>query len=145
MTEFTQLYLTPKISLLGSSLAFSLKEDPVRCAKVCDKSWVIIMYISTKRSFYLESSIGFSNLQISKKYSKELSWAWNLNLLFTVIGGKFKFQVQEGDLEYFLQKIWKTHRTFEKKPPLKSKFLFLYLTSRLGKTTRSDENHKIQM
>ena len=43
MTEFTQLYLTPKVFLLGSSLAFSLKEDPVRCAKVCDKSWVILM------------------------------------------------------------------------------------------------------
>ena len=27
---------------MGSSLAFSLKEDPVRCAKVCDKSWVIL-------------------------------------------------------------------------------------------------------
>ena len=43
MTEFTQLYLTPKIFLMGSTLAFSLKEDPVRCAKVCDKSWVILM------------------------------------------------------------------------------------------------------
>ena len=31
--------------LLGSSLAFSLKEDPVRCAKVCDKSWVILSVI----------------------------------------------------------------------------------------------------
>ena len=28
---------------MGSSLPFSLKEDPVRCAKVCDKSWVILM------------------------------------------------------------------------------------------------------
>ena len=44
MTEFTQLYLTPKIFLMGSSLAFSLKEDPERCAKVCDKSWVILVY-----------------------------------------------------------------------------------------------------
>ena len=37
----------------------------------------------------------FQISQSSKwKYSKKLSWAWNLNLLFTVIGGKFKFQVQ---------------------------------------------------
>ena len=43
MTEFTQVYLRRKIFLLGSSLAFSLKEDPVRCAKVCDESWVILM------------------------------------------------------------------------------------------------------
>jgi hypothetical protein len=45
LTEFTQLYLTPKIFLMGSSLAFSLKEDPVRCAKVCDKSWVILTHL----------------------------------------------------------------------------------------------------
>ena len=31
---------------MGSSLAFSLKEDPVRCAKVCDESWVILRYCS---------------------------------------------------------------------------------------------------
>ena len=31
-----------KKKLLGSSLAFTLKEGPVRCAKVCDKSWVIL-------------------------------------------------------------------------------------------------------
>ena len=40
-------------------------------------------------SFYSESSIRFSNLQT--KYSKLLSWAWNLNKLFTVFGGKFQF------------------------------------------------------
>ena len=28
---------------MGSSLAFSLKEDPVKCAKVCNKSWVILI------------------------------------------------------------------------------------------------------
>ena len=43
MTEYTQVYLRPKLFLLGSSLAFSLKEDPVRCAKVCDESWVILI------------------------------------------------------------------------------------------------------
>ena len=38
--------------------------------------------------------------QISKKnYSKSLSWAWNLNKLFTIMGGNFKFQVQDSDLE----------------------------------------------
>jgi hypothetical protein len=35
------VYLRPKFFLLGSSLAFSPKEDPVRCAKVCNESWVI--------------------------------------------------------------------------------------------------------
>ena len=41
--------------------------------------------------------------------------------LFTVMGGNFKFQVQDSDLEYFVfwyLETWKTHRTFRKKPPL---------------------------
>ena len=44
-----------------------------------------------KGGFYSEREVSFSNLP--KKYSKSLSWAWNLKKLFTVIGGKFKFQV----------------------------------------------------
>ena len=36
--------------------------------------------VHIKGGFFLESSIRFSNLQISKKkYSKKLSWAWNLH------------------------------------------------------------------
>ena len=37
-----QVYIRPKKILMGSSLAFNLKEGHVRCAKVCDKSWVIL-------------------------------------------------------------------------------------------------------
>ena len=46
-----------------------------------------------KGSFYSESAIRFSNLQT--KYSKSLSWAWNLNKLFTVMVGNsnFKFRI----------------------------------------------------
>ena len=58
----------------------------------------------------------FSNLQ--NKYSKSLSWAWNLNKLFTVIGGKFKFQVQDSDLEYLFWQCEKHIALSEKKPPL---------------------------
>ena len=47
-------------------------------------------------------------------YSKLLYWAGNLNLLFAVIGGKFKFQVQDNDLEYFF---WR----FEKQSALSDK------------------------
>ena len=50
-----------------------------------------------KSSFYSVSAIRFSNLQ--KKCSKACSWAWSLNMLFTVIGGKFEFQVQDCDME----------------------------------------------
>ena len=31
------------------------------------------------------------------------------------MGGNFKFQVQDSDLEYIFLEIWKTHRTFWKK------------------------------
>jgi hypothetical protein len=41
-----QVYTRPKNFWGGSSLAFNLKEDPVRCVKVCDKSWVILLYLS---------------------------------------------------------------------------------------------------
>ena len=44
-TNFIQVYTRPKKKLLGSSLAFTLKEGPVRCAKVCNKSWVILKYL----------------------------------------------------------------------------------------------------
>ena len=55
--------------------------------------------MSYKGSFSSESVIRFSNLQISKNiYSKLLSWAWKLNLLFTVIVEKIKIQVQDSDL-----------------------------------------------
>ena len=68
--------------------------------------------------------------QISKppkwKYSKLLSWAWNLNLLSSVIGGKFKFQVQDSDLDFFLE-IWKTHHTFWKKATSRWGQILFYL------------------
>ena len=38
---------------------------------------------------------------LSTKNSKSLSWAENLNKLFTVIGGKFKFSAQKSDLAPF--------------------------------------------
>ena len=34
-------------------------------------------------------------LLLQNKYSKSLSWAVNLNKLFTVLGGKFKFSAQD--------------------------------------------------
>ena len=39
-------------------------------------------------------------LRLQHKYSKSLSWAENLNKLFAVLGGKFKFSSQDSDLEY---------------------------------------------
>ena len=48
-----------------------------------------------KGSFFSESAMRFLNLH--KKHSKSLSCTWNLNKLFTVMGGKF--QVQDSDLE----------------------------------------------
>ena len=52
----------------------------------------------TKGGFKSEETGGFLLLQ--NKYSKSLSWAENLNKLFTALGGKFKFSAQDSDLEY---------------------------------------------
>ena len=55
--------------------------------------------IPTKGGFFSESAICFSNLQ--KKYSKKLSWTWNLNFPPITVNNKFKFQVQNSNLEDF--------------------------------------------
>ena len=64
----------------------------------------------------------FSNLQISKKkYSKSLSWTWNVNFPPITLNYKFKFQAQVSNLEYFCfgnLEIWKTNHSFWKKTPL---------------------------
>ena len=62
------------------------------------KSWTLTR--CSKGGFFSESEIRFSNLPISQKnYSKKLSWAWNLNKLFTDMGKNFKFQAQDSFLE----------------------------------------------
>ena len=60
MTEFTQVYLRPKQFLLDSSLAFILKEDPVRCAKVSDESWVILTFMYSLENWKPILSIGIA-------------------------------------------------------------------------------------
>ena len=70
----------------------------------------------TKGDFFSESAMCFSHFQ--NEYFKSLSWAWNLNKLFTVMGGKFKFQVQDSDLEYLFCRFDKHIALSEKKLPL---------------------------
>ena len=54
------------------------------------------------------------------KYSKSLSWAKNLNKLFAVLGGKFKFSAQGSDLEYLYWQ-WKFFPvSSDLKPPLEN-------------------------
>ena len=73
-------------------------------------------YDGPKGVFFSESAMCFSHCQ--NKYSKSLSWAWNLNKLFTVMGGKFKFQVQDSDLEYLFWRFDRHIALSEKKLPL---------------------------
>ena len=56
-------------------------------------------------------------LRLRHKYSKSLSWAENLNKLFTVLGEKFKFSAQDSDLEYLC---WRC-----KNSPVSSHYEFL--------------------
>ena len=62
----------------------------------------------SKGGFFSERC--FSHCQ--NKYFRSLSWAWNLNKLFTVMGGKFKFQVQYSDLEYYFWRFNKLKRCY---------------------------------
>ena len=41
-------------------------------------------------------------LLLQYKYSKSLSWAENLNNLFTVLGGKFKFSAHDSIFGIFI-------------------------------------------
>ena len=66
----------------------------------------MIMIINVKENVK-DSFLSESSMRL-KKYSKSLSWAVDLNELFNVMGGKFKFSTKERDLEYFFE----PHQTF---------------------------------
>ena len=59
--------------------------------------------LGAKGGFMSEGTGVFLLLQ--KKYSKSLSWEENLNKLFTVMGGTFKFISQDRELEYFFGEV----------------------------------------
>ena len=63
-----------------------------------------------------EDTRGFLHCQ--NKSSKSLSWADNLNHLFTDLGRKFKFSDQDSDLEYLFWSFEKHITLSEKEPPL---------------------------
>ena len=75
-----------------------------------------IFFISPKGGFKSEDTGEFLLLQ--NKYSKLLSWAENLNKLFTVLGGKFKFSAQDSDLEYLHWRCKNPPVSSDLKPPL---------------------------
>ena len=57
-------------------------------------------------------------LYLQNKYSNSLSWAENLNKLFTDLGGKFKFSAQDSDLEYLSWRSKNPPDSSDLKPPL---------------------------
>ena len=57
-------------------------------------------------------------LHLQHEYSKSLSWAENLNKLFTVLGSKFKFSGQDSDLEYLCWRCKNSPVSSGLKPPL---------------------------
>ena len=81
--------------------------------------WRPCIVTPAKSGFFSESAMCFLNLPITKKkYSKKLSWTWNLNFPPKTVNNKFKFQAQDSFLEYFYfedWEIWKTNHTFWKK------------------------------
>ena len=69
-----------------------------------------------KGGFKSEDTGGILLLQ--NKYSNSLSWAKNLNKLFTDLGGKFKFSAQDSDLEYLSWRCKNPPVSSDLKPPL---------------------------
>ena len=57
-------------------------------------------------------------LLLQNEYCKSLSWAENLNKLFTVLGGKFKFSAQDSDMRYSLWRSKNPPVSSDSKPPL---------------------------
>ena len=95
-TTFMQVYVIPKNFLLGSSLTFKLKEGPVRCAKVCSKSWVILTYIAmwkemSKNSQSLSSHrrIVWQNFDLFHIFQPITSQLWNFNNRAVKMVGNF--------------------------------------------------------
>ena len=79
---------------------------------------ISILPKSLKVGFFSESAMCFSHCQ--NKYSKSLSWTWNLNFPPITVDNLFKFQAQDSDLEYLFWQCEKygeskIHRTFWKK------------------------------
>ena len=91
-------------------------------------SWIIFIVaqiqlhgtfgVQPKAVFKSEETGGFLHCQ--NKYSKSLSWAENLNKLFTDLGGKFKFSAQDSDLEYLFWRSKNPPVSSDLKPPLPS-------------------------
>ena len=75
------------------------------------------MYSSATRGGFKSEDTG-EFLLLQNKYSKSLSWAENLNKLFTVLGGKFKFSAQDSDLEYLFWRSKNPPVSSDLKPPL---------------------------
>ena len=73
-------------------------------------------WLKIKRVFKSEDTGWFLLLQ--QKYSKSLSWAENVNKLFTVLGRKFQFSAQDNDLEYLFWRSKNPPVSFDLKPPL---------------------------
>ena len=87
----------------------------------------LISLLRPKGGFKSDDTEEFSLCQ--NKYSKSLSWAENLNKLFTVLGGKFEFSAQDTDMEYLFWQWKKSSSPFWLKTTFNSffsKFMKIY-------------------
>ena len=57
-----QVYARPKLFFGGRLLALIIKEEPVKCVKVCNKSWVILRYISMFTGVMVEDNNIYWNI-----------------------------------------------------------------------------------
>ena len=86
-------------------------------------SWDVFYNQMVKSKFFVTEGAFNSEdieefLHCQNKYSKSLSWAENLNKLFTVLGEKLKFSLQDSDLEYLFWQWKNSPVSSDLKPPL---------------------------
>ena len=84
----------------------------------------MLMYYDVPKGGFKSENAG-KNLCLQHKYSKSLSWAENLNKLFTVLGRKFNFSAQDSDLEYLCWRCKNSPISSDLKPPLRRLFSFV--------------------
>ena len=95
-------------------------------------NFMIINFLlwTLKVAFFRKWDSLIKSLNLPKNYSKILSWVWNLNKLFTDMGGNFKFQAQDFFWNIFfwrLEDLKNEYHFLKKRAPLQcAENLILY-------------------
>ena len=96
LTMFTQLNARPRIVLQGWLLALSIKEGHVKCAIVCDKSWVILGFTASQGSLHekytsedplesVKTPLSKRSFPVTSLTVHSIFTAWNVKLVLNLV------------------------------------------------------------